>query len=201
MILPPDLKVTTEILWRGALIFALIDVVYVGVLVWRIKPAELRKLKWVIVGTTGVYWCIIWLLIGSIFFWEPVYHYVFPEWARWVIPPVYGVVFAAVGWLFWWLAFRLPGNPMINLCLLGGLWGMITHIWAIFRGILDKPPMLQGASPIATAVMPIFEFIFYWCIIISAASLLQRAWDWSRRLFNCRARARKRGSPILRFIL
>jgi hypothetical protein len=107
------------------------------------------------------------------FFWEPVYHYVFPEWARWVIPPIYGVVFAAVGWLFYWLALRLPGNPVVNLCFLGGLWGMITHIWAIYRGILDKPPMLQGASPVAAAVMPIFEFIFYWCVILSTASLLR----------------------------
>jgi hypothetical protein len=170
MTLPSDIKVTTEILWQGALIFALVDVAFISVLVRRIKAASLRRRKWAIVGTTGVFWCIIWILMTT-FLWAPVYSYVFPEWARWVIPPVYGVVFAMVGWLFWWLAFRLPGNPVINLCLLGGLWGMITHIWAIYRGILDKPPMLQGASPIATAVMPIFEFIFYWCIILSVASL------------------------------
>lgn len=176
MAVPADQKVTTEILWRGALIFALIDAVLVGFLVRRITPVWLRQLKWTIVATTGVVWCVIWILMAC-FFWERVYHYVFPEWARWVIPPVYGVLFAAVGWLFYSLALRLPGNPVVNLCLLGGLWGMITHIWAIHRGILDKPPMLQGASPVAAAIMPIFEFIFYWCIILGIASLLRRRQD------------------------
>ena len=176
MTLPPDLRVTTNVLWRGALFFALIDAVFVSVLAWRITPERFRQLKWTIVVTTGVVWGIIWLLMAG-FAWEPVYHYVFPEWARWLIPPTYGLAFAAVGWLFHRLALRLPGHPVINLCLLGGLWGMVTHIWAIYRGILDKPPMLQGASPVAAAVMPIFEFVCYWCIILSVSSLVRGCGD------------------------
>ena len=176
-----NLKVTTEILWQGALIFALIDVVFVAVLARLTKPESLRQLKWTLVATTGIFWCIVWTLMNSVF-WEPVYHYVFPEWARWIIPPAYGVLFAAVGWLFWWLALRAPGNPVMNLCLLGGLWGMVTHIWAIYRGILNVPPMLQGVSPIAAVVMPIFEFIFYWCIILSVASLIRRGRQGSKHL-------------------
>ena len=63
---------------------------------------------------------------------------------------------------------------------------MITHIWAIYRGILAKPPMLQGVSPVAAAIMPIFEFIFYWCIILSVAWLLQHSWQWTRKLIHKR---------------
>jgi hypothetical protein len=76
--------------------------------------------------------------------------------------------------MFWKIALRFPGNPVISWSLLGGLCGMITHIWAVYRGILDKPPMLQGTSPIATVIMPIFEFIFYYCVILSLTALLRR---------------------------
>ena len=52
---------------------------------------------------------------------------------------------------------------------------VITHIWAIYRGILDKPPLLQGASPVAASIMPFFEFVFYWCIILGVA------FSWQKR--------------------
>ena len=168
-----DLKVTTEVLWRGTLIFAVVDTLYVAVLTRQIKAETFRQIKWPLVITTGIFWLLLLLTLMSWLFWEPVYHYVFPAWARWFIPPVYGLLFAATGYLFWWLASRLPGNPIVYWCLLGGLWGMITHSWAIYRGILDKVPMLQGASPIATVVLPIFEFAFYYCVILSLAAAYQ----------------------------
>lgn len=168
-----DLKVTTKMLWQGALIFALIDILFVAVLTRSIKAENFRLFKWPLVITTGIFWFLLLLTLMLWLFWEPVYHYVFPAWARWFIPPVYGVLFAATGYFFWWLARRLPGNPIINWCLLGGLWGMVTHAWAIYRGILGKVPMLQGASPVAAVIMPIFEFAFYYCVILSIAALNQ----------------------------
>jgi len=178
MTLPTDTKVTTEILWQGALIFAFIDVIFVAVLARLIKPARLREMKWTLVAVMAVFFCGLFGILASYIFWKSVYHYVFPEWSRWLIPPAYGLLFAAIGLLFWWVAFRIPGNAVINFCILGGLWGMITHIWAIYRGILDKPPMLQGASPEAAVVLPIFEFIFYWGISLSLASVIRRGWEW-----------------------
>ena len=41
---------------------------------------------------------------------------------------------------------RIPGRSVVNYCLLGGLWGALTHMWAIHRGILDKPPMVTPES-------------------------------------------------------
>jgi len=160
-------------LWLGALIFALLDFAFVAFLAWRIKPDTFKRLKWNLLVTTAAFWFVLWTSM-SYFFWDPVYHYVFPEWARWFIPPVYGLLFGAVALLFWWLALRLPGHGLINFCILGGLLGMITHVWAIYRGILDKPPMLKGASPAAVTVMPFFEFIFYWCLIITISRLMWR---------------------------
>jgi hypothetical protein len=113
-------------------------------------------------------------------FWESIYHYFFPEWIRWLIPPVYGLLFAAVGLVFWWLVFRFPGNAVANLCLLGGLWGVITHIWAVTRGLVDKPPMLKGVNPLAAVVIAGFEFMLYWCIMLSIASLLRYTWEGTK---------------------
>jgi hypothetical protein len=36
----------------------------------------------------------------------------------------------------------------------------LTHTWAVYRGVVDKPPMLQDASPVAAVVIAFFEYIF-----------------------------------------
>lgn len=56
MTLPPDFKVTTEMLWQGALILALIDLGLVPLLMWWITPATLRQLKWTLVAITTIFW-------------------------------------------------------------------------------------------------------------------------------------------------
>jgi len=46
MQIPGDIKVTTEILWKGAFRFAMIDILFITVLRRLIKPEEFRKMKW-----------------------------------------------------------------------------------------------------------------------------------------------------------
>jgi len=174
MAIPPDAKVTTEILWKATMIFVPIDAVFVSILALRIDERAFRSFKRTLIVVTAIFWFAMWLVMTSGLFWDSVYHYVFPAWARWFIPPLYGLLFGGVAWLFWHLALRIPGRGVVNYCLLGGLWGALTHIWAIARGILDKPPMLQGVSPTAAVVFPIFEFILYFCITVSATYLLHR---------------------------
>ncbi len=176
---PPDLKVTTEVLWRGAIIVAFIDAGFVYLLSRTVKASAFLACKQPLVVTMMLFWLLMWAGMVS-FLWNPVYHYVFPEWSRWFIPPVYAVLFGFIAYFFWWLAQRLPGNPVLAFLFLGGLWGSVTHVWAIFRGILDKPPILQGASPIPTVVLPFFEFIFYWCVILGIAFLFHRRLHASR---------------------
>jgi len=177
--IPPDFKITTELLYRGALIFAGIDIVFIPILAWRIKTDTFRRFKWTLVAVTAIYWCALWAWV-LYNFWDPVYQYVFPAWARDYIPPAYGVLFAGVSLTFWWLAVRLRGNPVVNFCLLGGLWGMITHLLAISQGILSRPPVLQTAAPVAAVIIAIFEFMFYWCVILSVTALVNLVW-WKLR--------------------
>jgi hypothetical protein len=167
------IKVTSSILWKAALIFALLDLVFLLILIWTVKQERFREMRRSLAISTGIIWFMIWLNM-NIFFWDPVYHYVFPTFARWLIPPVYAACFAFLSWAFWWVATGIQSYSVVWFCLLGGLLGMLTHMWAITRGIIDKPPMLQGVSPIAVCVMPVFEFVFYYCIIVSLATVLQK---------------------------
>jgi hypothetical protein len=167
MEIPSDLKVTTEILLRGALIFALIDFVYVAILFKLVKPAYLKRMKWNLVIIMALFFFILLGSVMSILFWDSVYSYVFPSKIRWIIPPVYGLLFSAAGLLFWRISIRSTKYSVVIFCLFGGLWGMLTHILAIERGILDKPPTLKGSSPFAALTIAAFEFIFYWCLCLT----------------------------------
>jgi hypothetical protein len=172
MAISNDIKVTTEILLKGALFFALIDIIFMGSLTKFIKHGDLYKMKWILVSIMAIFFCLLFGSIVSILFWDSVYSYVFPPWARWIIPPLYGLLFSMAGLFFWWIASRSSISQVIVFCLFGGLWGVITHILAIQRGILDKPPMLIGANPLAALTISAFEFIFYWCICLSITRLI-----------------------------
>jgi hypothetical protein len=177
---PTGFKITTEMLWRGMLFFAAVDAVFVPILAWRIKRPTFHSLGWALALTTAIFWFAFWTMILA-YYWDTVYSYVFPAWIRWFIPPTYGLLFAGVNLLFWRLALWLRGNAVISFCLLCGLWGLITLLLAVRLGIVEKPPVLQGASPVAAVSLAIFEFIFFGCAILTAAVLIQLGWQRFRR--------------------
>lgn len=142
-----------------------------------VRFASLRKVQWLIAGTTAGFFAVLWAVVVSFLFWQPVYHYLFPEWSRWLLPLVYGLGFGAAGFLSWSLALRLRGSAVVNFCALLGLWGAVGHVWAVHRGLTEKSPMLRGASPEAAIVFSAFEFVFYAGIILVIAQLLNRLWQ------------------------
>jgi len=167
--MPTDIRITTGLLYTGALVFALLDAIYLPLLVRGVSEGTFRRLKWSLVIAAALVWYGIWSwAIGS--FWEPVYSYVFPAWGRAWIPRIAFVVAGTVSFGLWTLAIRLKSNSVLTFCLMGGLLGSLTHIWAVQRGIVTKPPMLQGASPFGAVLFAFFEFIFYWCTILIVAT-------------------------------
>lgn len=191
MLLLPNMHVTSAVLWRSVLIAVPIDIVFVSLLARRITAVRLRQLEWLIVGTMAAFFATLWAIVVSYLFWEPVYHYFFPAWSRWLLPLVYGLGFGAAGFTSWWLSLRLRGNAAVNFCVLVGLWGMAGHVWAVHRGLLEKPPMLQGAAPEAVVVLSLFEFVFYAGVILTVADLLSRIW----RQLQLLVRSRRAGPP------
>lgn len=146
---------------------------FVLLLAWRIKPARFRQLTWALAGASAIFWSILWIAVLWAY-WDLCYRHIFPGWAGYLAPS-YGLLYAGVGLAFWWLALRLPGNAIVSFCLLGGLKSVPEHLWAIYGlGTLDKVPAFLGISPASVLVFAVFEYIFYWSIVLSIAVLLRR---------------------------
>jgi hypothetical protein len=173
--MPPDIKITTELLYKGALVFALLDAACIPLLVRLVTEKTFRRLKWALVIAAALVWFGIWSwAIGN--FWETVYSYVFPAWARTWVPWIALVGAGIIALLLWTLAIQTKAKAVPVYCLLGGALGSLTHLWAVQRGIVTTPPMLQGASPLGAIVIAFFEYIFYWCAILALAKVM----DWMR---------------------
>ena len=182
---PEDFQITTELLIGGILIFALIDAVFVPFMVWFIQPVLFRKIKWIQVVVAGIIWLGIWRW-AIVNFWNTVYKHVFPDWGQDLIPPLFGLLMAIIALGLWALALQLRLHPVLGYISFGGLVGVSTHIWALYQGIVETPPMLQGASPVAAVVIAFFEFSFYWCVILSLSVMIYRLWVILRKLKNKR---------------
>lgn len=167
--MPAEIHFTTNLLIKGALVFVLMDVIYVSFLTWQMKAESFRRLKWPLVIVAALVWFGIWSwAIGN--FWETVYIYVFPVWGRTWIPWIAFAVAGVVALGLWTFATRVKWNCILTYCLSGAALGSLTHIWAVIRGILTKPPMLHGASPLAAILIAFFEYMFYWCVILTLAA-------------------------------
>jgi len=95
-----------------------------------------------------------------------------------VVP--FGLAEGLLGYLFWWISLRLPGNPLGWFFLMGGLHSLPGHLHAIYsRGLLQKCPILVGVSAASALVFGIFEFVFYWCIALIVSAFVQQI---SRRI-------------------
>ena len=179
----PDVVVTSEMLWLSALVTALIDVGLVLFLARRIQPFRFKQLHWPVVLAS----CVFWISLGLFFFetaWESFYAMFLPDptdrsLARSVLKLL---LYPVVGLALWWLAARLPGNPAVTFCLLGGLEAVPEHLWGIYGlGMLDKVLFLRGASPASVLAFAVPEYVLYWGTTLGMAMLIQRLWKRRRQ--------------------
>jgi hypothetical protein len=167
--------VTSRLLWTVAAVTAVFDIVLLAAVVRLVPPARFGRLKWGVTIAAGVFWFGVWMYVMWGPWWGQVYHFVFPEWARPILPPAYALMFAAVSFGFWNLARRTRRSPALTFCLLGGLVSFPGHAWGIWgRGMLEKPALFQDASPASALTFGFFEFIVYWSGILLAAALFDR---------------------------
>ncbi|MGE5140158.1 MAG: hypothetical protein ACM3JD_11900 [Rudaea sp.] len=155
----------------NALILALADLVIIYLLVRGQSPARFRALKWQIAAGALLFWSVLSavLLWG---FWDIYYRNFYGDWTRWAFP-IAGVGYALAALLFWWLAQRLPGNPFVTFCLLGGLESIPEHLFGIYYlGILQLP-VLQGETTPSILGFAIFEYILYWSVVLGLGLIIQ----------------------------
>jgi len=177
-----EAHVTSQQMWSVARVTAVIDIVFVAILIWRIKRTRFRQSLGPLVVVSAAFWTFtLWLPVWS--YWTSCYGYIFPDWVRW-ITPIYGLVIGALlAPLFWWLGVRLPGHPVLTVAILGGLHSLPGHMHGIYgRDMLEKCPLLVDVSAASALVFGVFEFIFYWCVVLTLTALIVSMREhWRRR--------------------
>ncbi len=158
-------RVTSELLWRVTLIAALIDAPLLILVARWVSSERFRKLKWYLAGAAFVVYAALWGTFASVYFWDAVYKAIFPAWSRWLLPLGYGLLFGALAVAFWRVSILAARWQVVWFCLLGGLVSLVGHSIGISRGLL-RVPMLVEASAASALVFGVFEFIFYWCVIV-----------------------------------
>jgi multisubunit Na+/H+ antiporter MnhB subunit len=183
-----EVKLTSEDYWIGALVTALIAAVMALLLAWRIKPSRFRQLTWALAGASAIFWSVFGTAM-LLFFWDPYYSHFYSGWMRW-LAPLNALLYGVIGLALWWLSVRLPGNTIVNFCLLGGLESIPEHLWGIYGlDVLDKVPLLQGVSPASVLAFAVPEYVLYWGIVLCLAALLQYGWQRWTHFQQKRAKA------------
>ena len=168
-------SLSSELLWRAALIAALIDAPLLVLIARRVSSGLFRELKWYLAGAGLVVYAVLWGTFGSVYFWETVYKAIFPDWARWLLPAGYGLLFGALALGFWRVSRLAANRQAVWFVLLGGLVSLAGHGIGISRGLL-RVPLLAEAGAIPALVFGVFEFIFYWCLMLGAAIFSHYCW-------------------------
>jgi hypothetical protein len=157
---------TSRMLWGATLIAALIDIPFL-ILVARWVSSELfSQLKWYLVGAACAVYAALWGAVGSLYYWDAVYSAIFPTWFRWLLPFIYGPLYGALALAFWHVSILIKRWPVVWFILMGGLVSLVGHTIGISRGLLQVP-LLAEVSAVSAFVFGVFEFIFYWCVIVS----------------------------------
>ena len=155
-------------------VFIVLAIVLVGVLVWRFKPAQFRRLSWQAVGIgSALFWSVF---AGVIvwYAWDYYYRYFAPSWDRFVAPLGAIVLYFLLGLLIRWAALHLPGNPTLTFCLLGGLEAIPEHVVVVYHFHILQIPFLQGTTPAALFIFAFFEYVVYWSLALCLAIAIQQ---------------------------
>ena len=168
--------VTTHLIWSVTGVLAAIDLAFAAVLSLRLRAPWSPRLPPVLltVGTLSFAALFTWAFRS---YWDSCYAAALPA-AMKSLAPLLGAVLGALGWMFWWLA-RRPGRGAVPLfLLLGALESVPGHLNAIYRfDLLERCPLIQGISPASALVFGIFEFGFYWSVVLTASNVVARLLD------------------------
>jgi hypothetical protein len=158
-------RVTSQLLWRVTLMAVLIDLPLLILVAQCVSSELFCKLKWYLAGAAFVVYAVLWGSFGSVYFWDAVYKVIFPAWSRWLLPVGFGMLYGAFALAFWRASILAARRQAVWFILLGGFISLVGHGIGISLGLF-RVPLLAGASAVSALVFGVFEFIFYWCVIV-----------------------------------
>jgi len=170
--MPPEAQLTTPIVWACTDILLVLDV-FLCLLAWRfVHREQFIQMRWMLSIAVGVFFLLVWAG-AMIWAWDWFYVYIFPNWARPLLPLIFGLAYPLLALGIAWLSLKLPGNPAVNWCVLGGVEGLLSHLYAIYGlGAATKPPIMHGTDPFAVLIFAFFELAFYWSVLLLVYWLL-----------------------------
>jgi hypothetical protein len=168
-------KITTSELWLSTLLFggaAILILMPLRVL-YRSEEFERSGLAFTIASA------IFWGATAMIFirgFWDIYYQYFYPGWMR-SLAPLSLLLYAGFGFGLWWLSLRLQIPPLLSFVALGGLQGILEHLFGIYAlGILRKTPFLRDISVLPIVIFSFWEYVLYWGLVAWLTFGLMRLW-------------------------
>ena len=174
--MPPDAHLTTPLIWMCTSILVLLDAILILIARRTIQREQFAEMRWLLAITGGVFFLLVWTC-AMLWAWDWFYSYIFPDWGRYLLPPIFWIVYTLLGLGMVWLSLKLPGNPAITWCMLGGVVGLLGHLYAIYGlGAVSKPPIMQGTDPFAVLIFAVFELAFYWSLILLACGFIRRVY-------------------------
>ena len=163
-----DIKLTDQNIWQSTLTFALLGLVLSVPLLLLYREEAFRRSIRSISIASAIFWGVL-ATVAIFAAWKLYYQYLYPAWMRWLAPAdalLYGLFGLGMWWLAAQLAMRLPGSSLLWFLLLGGIEGILEHIFGIYSlHILEKVPWLQGVSPFPVIIFSFFEYIVYWGVV------------------------------------
>lgn len=162
-------------MWLSISIVILIALSLVPILAWRIRAARFRSIRWWMFGlAAGLFWGTLAFILHAVY-WDSYYRYFAPSYVQWLTPATV-LFYVLVGLGLRWLSLRMPGNPVLNFCLLGAVESIPEHLLAIYRMHILDIPMFQDTKAILIFVFAFFEYAIYWGSVVLLAVLLDRLW-------------------------
>jgi hypothetical protein len=179
--MPPNTHVTTPLIWTCTGIMLVLDLLLILVAQRFVTREHFRQMRCRLVIASGVFFLLVWASV-LLWGWDWFYSYIFPAWARFLLPPLFGIWYTLLALGMSWLSLRLPASPAVTWCLLGGLEGLLSHLYAIYGlGAATKPPIMQGVNQFSVLVFAIFEKAFYWSILLLFCGQLWQLYQRTRK--------------------
>ncbi len=160
-------------MWLSISVAVLLAAGMASILVWRVGSSRFRGIRWWIFALAcGLFWGVL-ALVLHLLYWDSYYSYFAPAYVNW-LTPLAALFYICVGLLLRWSAGRLPGNPVINFCLLGAFESVPEHLLAVYRMHILDVPMFREVNAGLIFIFAFFEYAIYWGAVLWLAILLDR---------------------------
>jgi hypothetical protein len=163
---------TNPIIWTCTAILAIVDAGLMLFALRLVSREQFHHMRWLLVVAGGVFFLGVWTSV-LLWAWDWFYSYLFPPWGRYLLPPIFSAGYTLVALAMVWLSLRLPFRPAVSWVILGGVEGLLSHLYAIYiLGAASKPPIMQGTNQFSVLIFAVFEKAFYWGLILLACRII-----------------------------